>query len=58
MLSFVQHLGRIRKAKQGKSALLQLLYVLDLSAGEKKRCADDAKLTYTRLQANGLIGDV
>jgi len=57
MLSFVQHLGRIRKAKQGRDALLQLLFISDLSADEKARHAEDAKITCARLKENGLVGD-
>ena len=56
MLSFVQHLGRIRKKKQGKDAILHLLYVNDLSADERKQFVDTANIVYTRLHENGLIG--
>jgi hypothetical protein len=57
MLSFVQHLGRICKANQGRDALLQLLFISDLSADEKARHAEDAKITCARLKENGLVGD-
>ena len=56
MLSFVQHLGRIRDKKQGKDAILHLLYVNDLSKAERKKFVESAKLSYTRLHENKLIG--
>ena len=58
MLSFVQHLGRIRDKKQGKDAILHLLYVNDLSKAERKKFVESAKLSYTRLHENKLIGSI
>jgi superfamily II DNA helicase RecQ len=55
IMSLVQYLGRIRKARRGRNATMDVLFVSDLGNETWERFKTDASLNAERMLNNGLI---